>query len=337
MPGFITDPEIFLPRDPAVLETAAKYPMKVTEYYASLIAPGDLEDPVFRQFFPSPREMEDHGLSRDPFAEELKQHVPGLIHRYKNRAVLITGNICAVNCRHCMRKRNWSGKPFVISGDEIAAAAEYCRLNDIRDVIVSGGDPLMIPPEVLEEILERFSRIKSVGVIRIGTRIPVVDPDRVSERHMRLFSRFDNLFMLTHYNHPAELTPRSLKLLRRLKRHCTILNQSVLLKGVNDKKETLSALFMGLVSAGVKPYYLHQCDLVDSVTHFWVPPEEGLRLMNAVRREVSGIALPYYAIDLPMGKGKVLLGPEYRLEKEGDGYIFYDMEGKKALYGYDNR
>ena len=290
----------------------------------------DDNDPVYRQVYPSAEETVDHGLDMDPFCEEEKSHTANLIHRYKNRAVLITGNNCAVHCRHCMRKRNWVKSPYVISSEEIDHAVEYCRENNIEDVIISGGDPLMIHRDLLEEILMKMQTVQSLRFIRIGTRLPVTDPERIDAHMLKIMSKVPGLLLMTHYNHPVEITGISMEKIRMIRKNAMVLNQSVLLKGVNDDEKILAELFMNLVENGIKPYYLHQCDLVKTVTHFWVEPPRALEILRKVRRRISGPAMPFYAIDLPGGRGKVLLGPEYRLEAVKGGYLFSDMDGNKS-------
>ena len=309
------------------------YPFRITEYYNSLIEAYNETDPIFLQSFPSEKEFFENNLTFDPFKEEEKQKVPYFIHRYPKRGVLLVNNFCAMNCRHCMRKRRWDDKQNIISSEELDLVVDYCKKNDIDDVIISGGDPLMLPYEKLEEIIKKIASIPSVRVIRIGSRLTVTDPDRVDEKKIKIFELFDNIFFLTHYNHPKEITSLSVEKIKKIrKKGVAVLNQSVLLKGVNDNELILKKLFTELLYAGIKPYYLHQCDLVKSVTHFWVEPEKAIKMLKAIQGHISGIAIPYYAIDLPGGKGKIMLGPESSLKKENGKYIFYNYLKEKVEY-----
>ncbi len=311
----------------------ARYPFVITDYYASLIKQFDHLDPIYRQSFPAPEEELACNASLDPFCEKDKQYVPKLIHRYPNRAVLIVTNICAVHCRHCMRKRNWQEKPFVITEDEIRTAVKYCRDHQISDIILSGGDPFMAPVELLDYCIRSFADSPATQVIRIGTRLPATDPGRITERLASLCSLFPSTYVLTHFNHPNELTAAAREAVFRLRKAgAVVLNQNVLLKGVNDDQAILTYLYTTLLSWGVKPYYLHQCDLVESVTHFWVNPEDGITLLKKLQGNISGLALPYYAIDLPGGKGKILLGPETTFEKDGETYYFTTYTGERVAY-----
>ena len=318
------------------LLAAEEYPFKTTEYYLSLVRSFSPDDPVFRQIVPSDDEVASVH-SPDPFLEEEKMPVPRLIHRYPQRAVFLADNFCASNCRHCMRKRIWKEKPLSASRDEVKEAADYCRHNGIQDIIISGGDPFLLSPGLLGEMIALFRERGGLKVIRVGTRLPVVDPGRVTGSLLRELSKRGPLYIMLHYNHPAEWTPQGDDLLRRMRQNGLILmNQSVLLKGVNDDASVLGELFMGLLERGVKPYYIHQCDLVRGVTHFWVDLSRGVALLRALQGHISGLALPYLAVDLPGGLGKVLLGPSDTLSKEGGKYRLRTYTGCEVLYGIES-
>lgn len=314
-------------------EAEKAFPFVASKYYLSLIDKNDYSDPVFRQCIPSDEEIDDIYGTSDPFCEEEKQYTSRFIHRYPQRGVLITTNVCAVHCRHCMRKRQWKDAPFFITKDEIDNAVHYVDEHGIQDIIISGGDPFMLPKELLCYIIKAFSVVKSVQVLRIGTRVPVVDPERVTDELAEVCGSFPAVYVLTHYNHPRECTQDSLTAIRKLQRSgAVVMNQNVLLRGVNDDVATLKELYMTLLSWGVKPYYMHQCDLVHGTTHFWVEPEKGVALLKALQGDISGLALPYYAVDLPGGKGKILLGPETVFEKDGDTYYFTTYTKERVVY-----
>lgn len=317
------------------LAAAGEFPFKTTEYYLSLIRSYSEEDPVFRQIVPSGEEIAGNYPS-DPFLEEEKMPVPRLIHRYPQRAVFLANNFCASNCRHCMRKRIWKERPSSASLEEVKEAADYCRRSGVEDVIISGGDPFLLPPEFLGEMTALFRKRGGVKVIRIGTRLPVVDPGRVSGKLLKTLSHATPIYIMLHYNHPAEWTPQGDELLRKMGSFGLILmNQSVLLKGVNDEASVLGELFMGLLERGVKPYYIHQCDLVRGVTHFWVDLSRSVGLLRELQGYISGLALPYLAVDVPGGLGKVLLGPSDSLPRKDGKYLLSTYTGREVLYGLD--
>ena len=315
---------------------AGEYPFKTTEYYLSLIRTLSQDDPVFRQIVPSDEEtLSIH--SPDPFLEEEKMPVPRLIHRYPRRAVFLANNFCASNCRHCMRKRTWKDKSSAATLDEAREAAEYCRLNGIEDIIISGGDPFLLPQGLLGEIVALLREKGALNIVRVGTRLPVVDPGRVTRRLIRELAKGGPLYIMLHYNHPNEWTPRGDAVLHEMRsRGLILMNQSVLLKGVNDDASVLSRLFMGLLERGVKPYYLHQCDLVRGVTHFWVDLSRGVDLLRRIQGHISGMAIPYLAVDVPGGLGKVLLGPSDKIQKRDGKYLLRTYTGQEVLYGIES-
>jgi len=309
-----------------------KYPFKINDYYKSLIEEYSSNDPIYLQSIPSIKELESN-YSPDPFKEKENQKIKHLIHRYPNRAVLLTNNICEVNCRHCMRKRLWGEKKYILRRDELDNVIDYIKENNLEDIILSGGDPLNLDTEFLNEIMFKINEIDSVRLIRIGTRIPTVAPYKIGKKLLNILGKYNNLFLLTHFNHFKEITKIVREKINMLKNTgITLLNQSVLLKGVNDSSFILKKLNNGLISMGVKPYYLHQCDLVKGVAHFWVPIEKGIKILKKLQGNISGIALPHYAVDLPGGMGKVVLGPETKLMKQDGFYIFRNYQNKFIKY-----
>lgn len=314
------------------LTVAKTYPFKVSGYYAGLIVAK--EDAVWRQCIPDIRELMDDEQIPDPLAESCLSPVPGLIHRYPDRAVLLVSNRCPVYCRFCMRKRHVGGEDeSPLSTESLDLALAYIRSSPaIHDVILSGGDPLMLDDESLEIILSRLREISHIRIIRIGTRIPVTLPERVTPELCSMLGRFHPLYVNTHFNHPSEITAIS-------SRACIMLanagiplgNQSVLLRGVNDDVTVMRDLMNGLLEIRVKPYYLHQMDLVKGTAHFRTPVSRGLEIIRALRGHVSGLAVPHYVIDLPGGKGKVALLPE-PAEREGDMLILRTYQGERVTY-----
>jgi lysine 2,3-aminomutase len=310
---------------------AAVYPFRVSPSYASLISqPGD---GIWRQCVPDTRELDDDGQHPDPLAETTLSPVPGLIHRYPDRAVLIVSNRCPVYCRFCMRKRQIGHGDAPLGGEALDRALAYIAATPaIRDVILSGGDPLMLDDDSLNQLLSRLRAISHVAIIRIGTRIPVTLPERVTDGLCALLKRFHPLYINTHFNHPAEITPES-------GRACGMLsdagiplgNQTVLLRGVNDDIETMRELMTGLLTLRVKPYYLHQMDLVRGTAHFRTPLSKGLEIIRALRGHVSGLAVPHFVIDLPGGKGKVPILPDY-MERDGELLWLRNYRGERFAY-----
>lgn len=300
---------------------AARYPMRITPHYLGLIRePGD---PIWRQCVPDPLELSDHRQVDDPLDEERLSPVPGLIHRYPDRVVWLVSAVCAVYCRFCMRKRSVG----CASGASVPAAFDraiaYIAANgEIRDVILSGGDPLLLADEVLDEILSRLRRIDHVEIVRIGSRVPVTLPERITPKLCRMLKKHQPLYLNTHFNHPLEITPESAAACAMLADAGIPLgNQTVLLRGVNDEPLVMKSLMQKLLAIRVRPYYIHQMDLVRGTGHFRTKVEQGIQVMEALRGYTSGLAAPYYVIDLPGGKGKVPVLPEYLRREEGRLFV----------------
>jgi lysine 2,3-aminomutase len=331
----ITDPEElagYFPFDPAPLRVVVeKYPMRISHHYLGLIHSAG--DPVWRQCVPDLRELNDDGLNPDPLNEDLLSPTPRLIHRYPDRVVLLAGSQCAVYCRFCMRKRSIGCLAQEADPVGLDDAFRYIEGTPaIRDVILSGGDPLLLVDEELEEILFRVRRIPHVEIIRIGTRVPVTLPDRITPRLCRMLKQFHPLYINTHFNHPLEITAESADA-------CTLLadagiplgNQTVLLKGVNDEPEIMKRLMQKLLMIRVRPYYMHQMDLVRGGGHFRTDVKTGMAVMDGLRGHTSGMAIPYYVIDAPGGKGKVPVLP-HAGRFEGDHLILRNYLGEEIEY-----
>lgn len=298
--------------DPAALEeVAAVFPLRINPYYLSLLkAPND---PLWRQAVPDPLELADPVCVADPLDEENLSPVPNLVHKYPDRALFLVHSQCAMYCRFCTRKRKVGTERMRVTADTVAAGLDYIRKTpEIRDVLLSGGDPLLLEDERLEEILAALRAIPSVAIIRIGSRVPCVLPQRVTARLARLLRKFQPLYINTHFNHPAELTPQAALACRRLADAGIPLGcQTVLLKKVNNDAAILRELFYGLLAMRVRPYYLFQADLTRGTDHFRTPIAQGLAIMEELIGRTSGMALPTFALDLPGGGGKVPLTPDY--------------------------
>ena len=311
---------------------ASVYPFRISGYYAGLIK--TQSDAVWKQCMPDIRELDDDTELSDPLSEALLSPVPGLIHRYPDRVVLLVSNRCAVYCRFCMRKRHVGcGEGNVPDEQTFERALAYIGARDsIRDVILSGGDPLMLDDASLYAILSRLRAIPHVKIIRIGTRVPVTLPDRITPELCSMLSRFHPLYVNTHFNHPAEITVQSSQACDRLSNAGIPLgNQTVLLNGVNDSAAVMRELMTGLLELRVRPYYIHQMDLVKGTSHFRTPVATGLEIIRSLRGHISGLAVPHFVIDLPGGKGKVALLPD-QVEREGDLLFLTTYQGERVAY-----
>lgn len=312
-------------------QVAATYPMRINPYYLGLI--DSAADPLGRQAIPDPRELADRVCPADPLAEERLSPAPNLVHKYPDRALLLVNSACAMYCRFCTRKRKVGTDRFRIDGETLAAGLAYLeRTPAIRDVLVSGGDPLLLDDDRLEWLLTRLRRIESVEIIRIGTRVPCTLPMRVTAALARLLKKFHPLFVNTHFNHPAELTPAAARACGRLADAGIPLGcQTVLLKGVNNDATVIRKLLHRLLMARVKPYYIFQADLSRGTDHFRTPLREGLAIMGQLQGCTSGLAVPKFAVDLPGGGGKVQLLPGQPLAK-GRVHTFRNFRGELCAY-----
>jgi lysine 2,3-aminomutase len=295
------------------------FPIAVTPYYLSLVDPDDPACPIRRQVIPHAFEQnETPGDLRDPLGEEAHEVAPDLIRRYPDRALLLVTDHCAVYCRFCTRSRMVGAGSGARSAGRLDPALTYLRENpDVREVIVSGGDPLTLSTERLVRILAKLREIESIELIRIATRIPVVLPQRILPELLSALAPFHPLWVMTHFNHPKELTPLSRAACRALAdAGFPVMNQSVLLRGVNDDPEVLATLFRGLVKERVRPYYLLQADPVRGTGHLRTPISTGIEIMERLQGRLSGIALPKLIVDTPGGFGKVPVGPDFVVSRE---------------------
>ncbi len=318
---------------------ARKFPMAITPYYASLIQSADPSDPIFAQSVPQACELIDPPCLRDdPLEEDHDMPVPNLVHRYGDRALLLVTSMCSVYCRHCTRKRVAGQRESRLSPIDLVRAVDYLGTHpEIKDVVISGGDPLTLSTAALERIVSAIRAVPSVEIIRIGTRTPVVLPMRVTADLVRMLRKYHPIYINTHFNHPRELTPEAMAACHRLADVGIPLgNQSVLLRGVNDDSRVLEELFRGLVRNRVRPYYLFQCDLVRGVEHFRTPLSKGIEIMEHLRGRLSGLAIPTFTVDMPHGGGKVPLLPNYMVSMSPTHTVLRNFEGMLVAYPEPN-
>ena len=290
---------------------AEEFPICITPYYLSLIK--EKNDPIYKQVIPDEEEINKRKfLFADPLAEDRDSPVNNIVHRYPDRCLFLVSHSCASYCRFCTRKRKVSDSSK-ISKKFINEGIGYIREHtEIRDVILSGGDPLMLSEKLLEHIISSIRAIPHVEIIRIGSRVPCFLPQRITSKLVNMLKKYHPLFMNVHFNHPDELTPVAVKALGRLADAGIPLgNQSVLLKGVNDNPETMKKLMQALIKARVRPYYLYQADMVFGTEHFRTTVDTGIEMIRSLRGWTSGLAVPHFVIDAPGGGGKIPLIPNY--------------------------
>jgi lysine 2,3-aminomutase len=317
-------------------ETIERFPLRITPYYLSLIQPDDYaNDPVFLQAFPSEKELIVERCDlQDPLAEDKDSPVACITHRYPDRVLFLVSNVCAMYCRHCTRKRKVGDVDSIPSDVEIREGLGYIADHPrIRDVLLSGGDPLMLPDERLDWILAGLSSIPHVEVLRIGTRIPVVLPYRITGDLAAMLSKYHPIWINTQFNHPREITSSSKQALDILaKAGIPLGNQSVLLSGVNDCPRIMKSLVHKLVRNRVRPYYLFQCDLSEGLSHFRTPVGKGIEIIESLIGHTSGFAVPTYVIDAPGGAGKIPIMPNYLISWSTNKVVLRNYEGVISTY-----
>lgn len=321
----------------ALTRVLEKYPVIIPPYYLCLIDFRDPKDPIRLQSFPVREEIEFTDVGQpDPLEEEEDMPVPGLIHRYPDRVLMQVTNLCPMNCRHCTRKREWEEGVWTRTDSEIDRMVEYlAHTPQVRDVLLSGGDPLILSTPKLERILAQLRAILHIEILRIGTRFPVVLPQRIDDELVEMLSRYRPLWVNTHFNHPREITREAALACDRLQRGgIPMNNQSVLLKGVNDSLPVMRALCHGLLKIGVRPYYLYQCDPVKGAEHLRTSIWKGIEIIEGLRGHTTGFAVPQFVIDAPGGGGKIPLSPNYFLGETEDGVILRNYEG--FVFEYKN-
>ncbi|MFN3813043.1 MAG: KamA family radical SAM protein [Aquificaceae bacterium] len=316
--------------------TKGLYPMAITPYYLSLINPENPRDPIRLQAIPryeeTNKEIQELG-DPDPFKEE--GEVPGLTHRYPDRVMITVTTFCAVYCRHCMRKRIFAYGERSRTKEELSVMIDYIRRQDeIKDVLISGGEPLSLSYEKLEFLLSGLRSIRHIEIIRFGTRLPVLAPQRFFDKKLlHILERYSPIWINTHFNHPNEITEESKEAIENLlRRGIPVNNQTVLLKGINDEPQTMLELFRGLLRIKVKPQYLFHCDPIKGAIHFRTSIERGIEIMKYLIGRLSGMGIPIYAVDLPGGRGKVPIIPNYMLKKDGNRYTFLSPLGGTVDY-----
>jgi lysine 2,3-aminomutase len=311
------------------------FPMAITPYYLALCDKHDPSCPIRLQCVP--RAAEAHvgrGDLRDPLGEEAHEVAPHLVQRYPDRALLLATDRCGVYCRFCTRSRMVGAGGGARSPVQLAAAFDYLRAHpEIHDVIVSGGDPLVMSDARIAAILGELASIESVMYVRVATRTPVTLPQRITDNVCRALRTHPAVWLMTHFNHPKELTDEARAACARLVDHgIPVMNQSVLLRGVNDDAGTLETLFRGLVKTRVRPYYLLQADPVVGTSHLRTPLAKGIELMAQLQGRLSGIALPKLIVDTPHGKGKVPVGPDYIVRRDGYTTTLRTFRGELVDY-----
>lgn len=304
---------------------------RVNPYYLSLIRyPGD---PIWLQCVPDEKELEDIDGPEDPLNEDDMSPVPNITHRYPDRALFLVTSQCGLYCRFCTRKRK-VGNSNKISLRNLESAFNYlAQHTEITDVILSGGDPLMHTDAMLEKILMRLREIKHIQVIRLGTKMPCVLPQRITPKLCNMLKKYHPIYVNTHFNHPWEITPDSTKACNMLSdAGIPVGNQCVLMKGVNDNADTMRELMKGLLAIRVRPYYIYQADLTKGANHFRTPLEVGLDIMDKLRGHISGLAVPQFVIDAPGGGGKIPMLPNYVISRDEDKIILRNY--KYNIYEY---
>lgn len=309
--------------------------MAITPYYASLMDPEDPNCPVRKQAVPTVKELNiSEGEMVDPLYEDIDSPVKGLTHRYPDRVLFLVTDQCAMYCRHCTRRRFAGETDAPLAREYIDAAIDYIRQNrKIRDVLISGGDPLTLSDERLEEIIFKLRAIEHVEIIRIGTRAPVVLPMRITESLISMLKKYHPIWLNTHFNHPKEFTDDSRKALAMLADAGIPLgNQTVLLRDVNDCPRIMKELVHELVKNRVRPYYIYQCDLSRGLSHFRTSVAKGIEIIEYLRGHTSGFAVPTYVIDAPGGGGKIPVGPQYLISLGEGKVVLRNYEGGIFVY-----
>lgn len=314
--------------------------MAVTPYYTSLIKPDDPHCPVRQQAVPTSMELHlgDYDLL-DPLHEDTDSPVPGLTHRYPDRVLLLVTDQCSMYCRHCTRRRLAGQTDQALPLEHFHQALDYIRATpQVRDVLISGGDPFTFSDDRLDFMLSKLRAIPHVEIIRIGTRTPVVLPMRITNNLVQVLRKYHPIWVNTHFNHPQEITPESQAALARLADAGIPLgNQSVLLRGINDCPNVMKKLVHELVKNRVRPYYIYQCDLSNGIEHFRTSVSKGVEIIENLRGHTSGYAVPTYVIDAPGGGGKIPLSPQYLISMAPNKVVLRNYEGVITVYDEPNR
>ncbi|MCB5262210.1 MAG: lysine 2,3-aminomutase [Candidatus Cloacimonetes bacterium] len=309
--------------------------MAITPYYLSLIDHDNPNDPVRLQAIPR---IQENSIAPsdlpDPLNEDTDSPVPGMTHRYPDRVLLLLTDQCGVYCRHCTRRRKAGENDAPMPDENVNQALKYIEEHtEIRDVILSGGDPLTLSDERLDEVLGKLAKIKHLDIVRIGSRLPVTLPQRIDEGLITVLKKYKFVWLNTHFNHPHEITPTSIKGLDALAEAGVVLgNQSVLLKGINDNVDVMKQLVHGLVRNRVRPYYIYQCDLSEGISHFRTPVSKGIEIIESLRGHTSGLCVPTFVVDAPGGGGKIPVMPNYLISQMPGRVILRNYEGFISAY-----
>jgi lysine 2,3-aminomutase len=317
------------------LQSSGLFRVDITPYFVSLIDPDDPNDPVRKQIIPTAAEMVPFtAMMEDSLAEDRHSPVPGLVHRYPDRVLMLVTTQCASYCRYCTRSRIVGDPGQTFSRQEFEAQIEYLkRTPQVRDVLLSGGDPLVLAPKILEEILTRLREIPHIEIVRIGSRVPVFLPMRVTQELCDMLQKFHPLWINIHINHPNEISQELADACDRMARAGIPLgNQSVLLAGVNDCVHIQRELVQKMTRIRVRPYYLYQCDLVEGAGHFRTPVAKGIEIIEGLRGHTSGYAVPQFIVDAPGGGGKIPVMPNYQISASDHKIILRNYEGYVTTY-----
>lgn len=309
--------------------------MAITPYYLSLIDTDDPHDPIRKQSIPTFNELYiSPDDLQDPLHEDSDSPVPGLTHRYPDRVLFLITDMCAMYCRHCTRRRFAGQRDAALPTERIDKAIDYiARTPQVRDVLLSGGDALLMSNDKLEYILKKLRDIPHVEIIRIGTRTPVVMPQRITDDLVNMIKKYHPVWVNTHFNHPNEITPESTEACGRLADAGIPLgNQSVLLRGINDCSHVMKKLVTGLVKIRVRPYYIYICDQSMGISHFRTPVSKGIEIIENLRGHVSGYAIPTFVVDAPGGGGKIPIMPTYLISQSPGRVVVRNYEGVISTY-----
>lgn len=318
-----------------IRKTLPKYKFAVAPYYLSLVDPANPECPIRLQSIPTEAELHlEPGEMNDPLAEDADMPVPNVVHRYPDRVLVTITGVCSMYCRFCTRRRFVLDKEGHKERNEVDVICDYIASHrEIRDVIVSGGDALMMGKAMLVEILSRIRAIPHVEIMRIASKIPCVLPMRITDELVDTLKLFKPLYFMTHFNHPYELTPEvKIACDRLVDGGIPMLNQSVLLRKINSDALIMKKLMQELLALRVKPYYIYQCDLSEGISHFRTPVEKGIEILESLRGHTSGLAVPEFVIDVPGGGGKIPVGPNYLISQSDKKVVVRNYEGFISTY-----
>ncbi len=316
-------------------ECLKKFRMAITPYYAALMDKENKLCPVRLQAIPRGLELKnDISDLNDPLHEDIDSPVPGLTHRYPDRVLLLVTNMCSMNCRHCTRRRLVGFEDMHMEPANLDKAIEYIKeTKEVRDVLISGGDPFVLTDEALESVIKRIREIDHVEIIRIGSRIPVVMPMRITDSLVNMLKKYQPIYVNTHFNHPKEMTPSAFNACAKLSDAGIPLgNQSVLLNKVNDCPQTMKKLVHDLLMARVKPYYMYQCDLSEGISHFRTTVSKGVEIIENLRGHTTGMAVPTFVVDAPGGGGKTPVMPNYLISMSDKRVVLRNYEGVISAY-----